>query len=117
MRKLLLAATALLALTTASHAAVVGTFGINPTSAAGAFSNDPNGPGVGGLFNDFYTFDLINGPQFVTIASATNTFAEGGINGPFGIQNFAAAIFQTVGVKSLKSNEICRLWVPVVWQI
>lgn len=88
----------MLAFTTASKADVVGTFGINPTSAQGAFSNDPNGPLVGGLFNDFYTFDLVDGPQFITIASATNTFAAGGIDGPFGIQNFAAAIFQTVGV-------------------
>jgi len=98
MNRLLLAAAAVLALTTASHAAVITTFGVNPNSAAGAFSNDPNGPGVGGAFTDFYTFDLIGGPQFVTIASASNTFATGGITGPFGIQNFAAAIFETVGV-------------------
>jgi hypothetical protein len=98
MKRILFATVALLALTTAGKADVIGTFGINPTSAQGAFSNDPNGPLVGGLFNDFYTFDLVGGPQFVTIASATNTFATGGITGAFGIQNFAAAIFQTVGV-------------------
>jgi len=97
MKRLLLVATAVLALTTAGHAAVITSFGVNPNSAQGAFSNDPNGPGVGGTFTDFYTFDLVGGPQFVTIASATNTFATGGITGPFGIQNFAAAIFQTVG--------------------
>jgi hypothetical protein len=98
MRKLLLATATVLALAVPASADVVGTFGINPTSAQGAFSNDPNGPLVGGLFTDLYTFDLVGGPQFVTIASATNTFAVGGITGAFGIQNFAAAIFQTVGV-------------------
>jgi hypothetical protein len=95
----MLAGLAALAVTSLpANAVVVGTFGVNPTSAAGAFSNDPNGPGVGGLFTDFYTFDLVGASAFITIASATNTFAVGGINGPFGIQNFAAAIFETVGV-------------------
>jgi len=98
MKKLLLAAATLIALAMPASAAVIGTFGINPTSAAGAFSNDPNGVGVGGLFTDFYTFQLVGGPAFVTVASATNTFAVGGVTGPFGIQNFAAAIFETVGV-------------------
>lgn len=97
MKKLLLATVLALGLSAPASAAVIGTFGTNPTSAAGAFSNDPNGVGVGGLFTDFYTFDLL-GAGFVTVASATNTFAVGGITGPFGIQNFAAAIFETVGV-------------------
>jgi hypothetical protein len=95
MKKLLLATAALVALSLPASAAVIGTFGVNPTSAAGAFSNDPNGPGVGGLFTDDYTFELIGGPQFVTVATASNTFALGGITGPFGIQNFAASIFST----------------------
>jgi hypothetical protein len=99
MRKLASLAIGVLALAAAvavtpAKAATIGTFGTNPTSAAGAFSNDPNGAGVGGLFTDQYTFDL-NGPAFVTVATASNTFAVGGINGPFGIQNFAAAIFET----------------------
>jgi hypothetical protein len=97
MKKLLLATALLASFAMPASAAVIGSFGVNPTSAAGAFSNDPNGPGVGGLFTDFYTFDLI-GAGFVTVASATNTFAVGGVTGPFGIQNFAAAIFETVGV-------------------
>jgi hypothetical protein len=82
MKKLLLATAALIALSLPASAAVIGTFGVNPTSAAGAFSNDPNGPGVGGLFTDDYTFELIGGPQFVTVATASNTFALGGITGP-----------------------------------
>jgi PEP-CTERM motif len=97
LRNLLLTTAALLAMTTASQAAIVGSFGADPTSAAGVFSNDPNGPGVGGLFSDFYTFTLTTG-SWVTVANATNTFATGGLTGTFGIQNFAAAIFQTVGV-------------------
>jgi hypothetical protein len=93
MRACLLAFAIVLAMPASSKAAIIGTFGVNPTSAAGAFSNDPNGPLVGGLFQDQYTFDLVGGPTFVTVASATNTFAIGGVTGPFGIQNFAAAIF------------------------
>ena len=99
MRKLILAAAVLaIGLSASAKAAVIGTFGVNPTSAAGAFSNDPNGAGVGGLFTDFYTFNLVGGPAFVTVATASNTFAIGGITGPFGIQGFAAAIYETVGV-------------------
>lgn len=95
MEKLLFAAIALLATTMTAPAAVVGAFGTNPVSAAGFFAADPNGPGVGGAFVDQYTFNLVGGPAFVTIASATNTFADGAINGPQYIKNFAAAIFQT----------------------
>src|SRR4029077_11080916 len=97
LRKLLLTTATLLAWTVAGNAAIVGNFGTDPTSAQGAFANDPNGPGVGGLFTDFYTFHLSEG-AFITVANATNTFARGGLTGPCGIQNFAAAIFQTVGV-------------------
>jgi len=108
MKKLLLAAAALLALAMPASAAVIGTFGVNPTSAAGAFSNDPNGVGVGGLFTDQYTFNLIGGPAFVTVASATNTFAVGGVTGPFGIQNFAAAIFQTTDAIIGNGDDVLR---------
>jgi len=96
MKKLLLAAATLLALAMPASAAVINTFGVNPTSAAGAFSNDPNGPGVGGVFFDQYTFNLI-GPGFITVTTASNTFAAGGVTGPFGIQNFTGAIYEIVG--------------------
>jgi hypothetical protein len=96
MKKLIFAASAaLLAMTVTAQPAVISTFGTNPVSAAGFFAADPNGAGVGGLFKDQYTFNLVGGPAFVTIASATNTFADGAINGPQYIKNFAAAIFQT----------------------
>lgn len=92
---LLVGAAALAVTSLPANTAVIGTFGTNPTSAAGAFSNDPFGPNVGGAFVDQYTFDLVGAGAFITIATASNTFAAGGIGGPFGIQNFAAAIFQT----------------------
>jgi hypothetical protein len=90
-----------------ANAAVVGSFGVNPDSAAGAFQNDPNGAGVGGLFNDFFTFTL-NGTSFVTVANATNTFARGGITGTFGIQQFAAAIFDTVDGIVDNGNDVLK---------
>jgi hypothetical protein len=93
--KTLLTLAALFLMSTAANAATIGTFGVNPTSAQGAFSNDPNGPLLGGLFQDQFTFSLVGGPVFITVASATNTFATGGVTGPFGIQNFAASIYQT----------------------
>jgi hypothetical protein len=96
MRKLLLATAALLALTTAGSAGIIGTFGINPNSSAGAFSNDPNGPGLGGLFEDEYTFTLVGGPQFVTIASATNVFPGGDLTTDF-ITGFTGRVFQQLG--------------------
>jgi len=77
-----------------AKAVVVGNFGVNPTSAQGDFSNDPNGP-VGGLFYDQYLFQLI-GSSFVTVASATNTFATG-IGSANYIANFTGAIYQIVG--------------------
>jgi hypothetical protein len=98
MKKLLLAAAALVALSLPASASIIGPgFGINPTSAAGAFSNDPNGPGVGGVFFDQYLFNLVGGPAFVTVTTASNTFAIGGITGPFGIQGFTGAIYEIVG--------------------
>ena len=70
MRKLLLAATALLALTTAGNALVVTDLGNNPNSATGHFSNSV----LGTTFDDQYPFRLINFDNFVTFASATNDF-------------------------------------------
>ncbi len=73
LRKLLLATAALAALTTAGNAAVVGDLGINPTSSAGAFSNQ-NLPT--GAFADQWTFQLVGAEQFLTIGSATNVFPQ-----------------------------------------
>jgi hypothetical protein len=97
MKKLLLATALTLAMSVSAMASVIDSFGPNPTSAAGAFSNDPNGPLVGGLFYDQYTFTLI-GTSFVSVVTASNTFAIGGIDGPFGIQNFTGAIYEIVGL-------------------
>ena len=70
MKRLLLAAGALLAMSTAGNAAVILDLGVNPTSAPGAFDNT-----VGGAtFDDQYTFQLVGAPQFLTIASVTNVF-------------------------------------------
>jgi hypothetical protein len=85
MRKLLLATTALLALTTASQAAFVNTLGNNPTSATGHFSNAVNNS----TFVDDFTFTLSGGTQFVAFASATNDFAG---PGDF-IANFTGQLF------------------------
>lgn len=72
MRKLLLSATALIALTTASQAAFVQSLGNNPDSNTGRFSNSVQGT----TFSDDYTFNLIGAPEFVAFASATNDFAK-----------------------------------------
>src|SRR4249919_1960832 len=104
--RLLLALAVMLAMPAAGNADIIGTFGNNPTSAAGAFSNDPNGPLVGGLFTDQYTFTLTGGPVFVSVVTASNTFAFGGVTGPFGIQNFAGAIFDTVDGIPNNGNDV-----------
>jgi len=91
MKRTLLACTALLALAVAApaHAATFN-LGVNPTSATGDFSNDVGG----GLFNDFYTFQLVGSPSYVTITSATNVYAQ---PSDF-ITNFTGAVYETVGV-------------------
>ena len=78
MRKLLLTAAALAALALPAKADIVVGLGINPTSGTGAFANTNPGTGGGGsgLFADIYTFDLLGGPQFITIASVTNVYAS-----------------------------------------
>jgi hypothetical protein len=78
MKKLLLVTAALLAMTAASNADIVTALGDNPTSGTGAFANTNPGTGGGGsgLFTDIYTFQLVGGPQFLTIASVTNVFAS-----------------------------------------
>jgi len=83
MKKLLLAATALLFVSSA-NAAVIKNLGTDPTSAAGDFSNS-----VGGTtFDDQYPFDLSK-MESLTIASVTNVFP--GIT-DF-ITNFTGSVF------------------------
>jgi hypothetical protein len=72
MRKLLLATAALLAMTASSHALIITDLGNNPNSATGHFSNSV----LGTTFDDQYTFHLVNFPQFITFASATNDFTQ-----------------------------------------
>lgn len=72
MAKLLMACAVIALSASPANAALIAPLGVNPTSAAGAFNNNPGG----GLFDDQYTFTLVGGPQFLTIASATNTFAS-----------------------------------------
>jgi hypothetical protein len=89
MKRALLASAALLAMTVAGNAAVITPLGQNPTSAAGHFSNDV----FGTTFEDQYTFELVGGPQFVTIASATNVYASPEDQ----ITAFSGQLFQVVG--------------------
>ena len=92
MRKLLLASTAVLGLglATPASAAIVGDLGINPTSSAGAFSNQ-NLPT--GAFADQWTFQLVGADQFLAIASATNVFPQAS---DF-IANFNGSVYEIVG--------------------
>jgi hypothetical protein len=89
MKKLLLATALLLVLPINGHAAVIEDLGVNPTSAAGAFSHVPGA----GPFDDQLTFQLVGGPKFITIASVTNTFAD-----PVAdfIANFTGSVFNSV---------------------
>jgi hypothetical protein len=94
MRKLLLATAAVLALTASAHA-VVFALPNNPTSLTGNFSFTPGAA----AFDDQVTFNLTGGPQFITIANATNTFAGPGDE----IQNWVAAIF-SAGLNNTVEN-------------
>ena len=98
MKKLLLATAALLAVLTASNAAVVTDLGINPTSATGHFDSPIGGTGGTGLgpFADQILFELVGGPQFLTISSATNVYPGGPTSSDF-ITNFQAQGFLIVG--------------------
>jgi len=86
--RLLTTAALLLTLSLPAHAAVIDV-GVNPTSATGDFSASPGS----GAFADQVTFQLVGGPLFVTIASATNVFPQ---PSDF-ITNWAASIYQQVG--------------------
>jgi hypothetical protein len=90
MKKLLLAGAASLALLAVpASAAVIKDLGINPSSAQGDFSNSVGGA----LFEDDYTFQLVGGPQFVTIASATNVYT----GSTTFISGFTGELYQIVG--------------------
>jgi hypothetical protein len=89
MKKLLVAAVLACGIAAPAQAAVIASLGANPTSGSGAFSN---GPGAG-AFTDQYTFQLVGSPQFFTVASATNNFAE---PSDF-ISGFRGSVFQQVG--------------------
>ena len=89
MKQLLLATATLFALSTVSHAAVVGDLGVNPTSSQGAFNN---GNLPTGTFADQWTFQL-QGTQFITIGSATNDYPQ---VSDF-ITNFNGSVYDIVG--------------------
>lgn len=84
MKKLLLATAALAALALPAKADQV-TLPDNPTSVTGNFSFTPGAA----AFEDQVIFELSGGPQYVTIANATNTFAGPGDE----IANWIASIF------------------------
>ena len=94
MKKLLLATAMLCALASGAHAVQVNLVA-NPTSATGNFQL---APGVG-AFEDQVTFGLIGGPQFITIAGATNTFAGPGD----AIVNWVASIL-SAGLDGIVNN-------------
>ncbi len=90
MRKLFLATTALIAMTAASPAAIIGDLGLNPTSAQGAFNN---GALPTGSFEDQWTFQ-VQGNMLLTISSATNVYPN-----PVDdfITGFTGSVFEIVG--------------------
>lgn len=99
MKRLLLATTAaMLALAVPASAAIIADLGVNPTSSQGDFSNSVGG----GLFSDQYTFQLVGGPQFITIASVTNVFPQ---TTDF-ITNFTASVFQDLGAPGVGGGDI-----------
>ena len=93
MLKILLVDTAILTvlvLSQPARSAIIADLGVNPTSAQGDFSNS-----VGGAtFTDQFTFQLVGGPQFITIGAATNVFAQ---PSDF-ITSFTGQLFSQVGV-------------------
>jgi hypothetical protein len=86
MKKLLLASAALVALSLPASAAIITSFGADPTSTSGAF-NHSLGALIGG-FDDQYTFTLSQ-DMTLTIASVTNVFAQ---NSDF-ITDFTGSVF------------------------
>jgi hypothetical protein len=90
MKKLFLTTATLLTLSLPAQANIIANLGVNPVSSQGDFSNSVGG----GLFSDQYTFQLVGGPQFLTIASVTNVFP----NPTDFITNFNASVFRDLGV-------------------
>ena len=88
MRRLLFAATALIALSAPASAAVITDLGVNPRSQQGHFSNDVGGD----VFQDQYTFELTGASSFIAFASATNDFT-GGTAGTDYITGFTGQLF------------------------
>jgi hypothetical protein len=89
MRKLLLAAAALAALSLPASAAVVTDLGLDPTSATGAFNHSLGA--LTGSFDDQYTFTLDHSLT-LTIASITNVFPGGTGSSDF-ITGFTGSVF------------------------
>ena len=78
-----------------ANAAIIANLGVNPSSAQGDFSNSPGG----GAFEDQFTFQLVGGPAFLTIASVINVFPQ-----PTDfITNFTAAVW-TVGADGVVNS-------------
>ena len=74
-----------------ANAVIIGNLGVNPTSAQGDFASGPLG--ANGLnFEDQFTFQLVGGPQFLTIGSVTNVFPGGTTSSDF-ITDFTAAVW------------------------
>jgi hypothetical protein len=88
LRTLLYGTATALALATSANAATINV-GVNPTSASGDFSNSVGG----GAFVDFITFQLVGGPQFLTITSATNVYPR---TSDF-IAGFTGSVYEQVG--------------------
>ena len=78
-----------------ANAAIIANLGVNPASSQGDFSNSPGG----GAFQDQFTFQLVGGPQFLSIASVTNVFP----NTTDFITNFTAAVW-SVGADGIVNN-------------
>jgi hypothetical protein len=72
-----------------ADAVTITNLGVNPTSTQGDFSNSVGG----GAFSDQFTFQLVGGPQFIAVASATNVFP----NPTDFITGFTAEVRQLVG--------------------
>jgi hypothetical protein len=101
MKKLLLASTMLLALASGANAAIIADLGVNPSSAQGDFSNSPGG----GAFSDQYTFQLVGGPVFFTIASVTNVFP----NVTDFITGFTASVWLDLGAPGVGGGDVLTI--------
>ena len=78
-----------------ANAGIIANLGVNPASSQGDFSNSPGG----GAFEDQFTFQLVGGPKFLSIASVTNVFP----NLSDFIANFTAAVW-SVGADGIVNN-------------